>query len=186
MGIKMSLGKYNDSTIVYRNPVNNAKYYTTSPPTIQPTSGSQDFIFYGFAYRGYSEYNFRVFASGVYIKKGWNPLGQKFGDYASLALFAGKSISKKFSATLQLRGEWVLPMQSDKNIDMLALYNIDVNSTGGRKLFIAPQLSYANGNVICYVLYEAPVYQYLNGTQVGSQHLLSTGISYRIFVAHSE
>ena len=48
MGYKIPIGSYNDSTVVYTNPTTGQKYYTTSPPTIQPTTGSQDFIFYGF------------------------------------------------------------------------------------------------------------------------------------------
>lgn len=182
MGAKIPLGKYNDSTIVYRNPTTGAKFYTTSPPTIQPTNGSNDFVFYGFLYRGYTEKEFRVFANMIYIRKGWNPLGQKFGDYASLGLFMGKTLVDKLGFTLQVRGEWVSKMQYDKNVDMLALYNIDVHSTGSRKVFVAPQLNFTFKNFTIYVLSEFPVYQYLNGTQVASEYQLTTGIFYRFFI----
>jgi hypothetical protein len=181
MGFKIPLGKYNDSTVVYRNPISGVKYYTTSPPTIQPTNGSQDFIFYGFVFRGYTEKKFRIFANALYIKKGWNPLGQKFGDYASLGLFASKTVFKRIGLTLQVRGEYVAKMKYDENVDMLALYNIDVYSTGSRKIFITPQIGYSKGNLNIYALYETPLYQYVNGTQVGSQHQFTTGISYRFF-----
>ena len=182
MGFKIPVGKYNDSTVVYRNPANNAKFYTTSPPTIQPTNGSQDFIFYGFVFRGYTEKKFRMFANMIYIKKGWNPLGQKFGDYASLGLFASKTVFKGLGLTLQIRGEYVTKMKYDKNVDMLALYNIDVKSTGSRKIFITPQINYVFKNWIFYCLYETPLYQFVNGTQVGSQHQLTTGLAYRFFI----
>jgi len=182
MGFKIPIGKYNDSTVVYRNPNTGVRYYTTSPPTIQPTNGSQDFIFYGFLFRGYTEKKCRVFANVLYIKKGWNPLGQKFGDFSSVGLFASKTIFKKVGLTLQLRGEHVSKMQYDKNVDMLALYNIDVYSTGSRKIFIAPQVSFTHKNIVLFTLYEYPLYQYLNGTQVGSQHQITTGVSYRFFV----
>jgi hypothetical protein len=181
IGSKIPLGKYNDSTVVYRNPSTNQKYYTTAPPTIQPTNGSNDFIFYGFLFRGYNEAKFRVFANMIYIKKGWNALGQKFGDYSSLGLFASKTILKKVVLTLQVRGENVTMMKYDKNVDMLALYNIDFLSTGSRKVFIAPQISLSLGKWIIYVMYESPLYQYVNGTQVGSQHQVTTGLSYRFF-----
>ncbi len=182
MGLKMPLGKYNDSTVVYRNPSNNVRYYTTSPPTIQPTNGSQDFIFYGFFFKSYTEKKLLLFSNIFYIKKGWNPLGQKFGDYAALALFVGKTIYKKLNITLQVRGEYIAKMQHDKNIDMLAIYNIDVQSTGSRKVFVSPQLSYTHKNTTAFVLYEYPLYQYLNGTQVGSQMQITSGIAYRFFV----
>jgi hypothetical protein len=113
-------------------------------------------------------------------------LGQKFGDYSSLGLFASQTVLKKVVVTLQLRGEYVSKMKYDKNVDMLALYNIDVYSTGSRKVFLAPQVSYSAGNFIFYAMYEAPLYQYLNGTQVGSQHQLTSGISYRFFTAGSD
>lgn len=179
LGLKIPLGKYDDSTVVYTNPTTGKKYYTTSPPTVQPTNGSNDFIFYGFFYRGFPLKNFRLFSNVIYIRKGWNPLGQKFGDYASVGLFASKTFFKKLGVTLQVKGEWVDSMQYDKNVDMLAFYNIDVKSTGGRKIFFVPQLSFTQKNFTVYALSEIPLYQYLNGTQVGSQHQLTVGVSYR-------
>ncbi len=181
LGYKIPLGKYNDSTVIFRDQAGK-KYYTTSPPTIQPTNGAQDFIFYGFLFRGYPEKNFRVFANMLYLKKGWNGLGQRFGDYASIGLFAGKTFFKKIGVTLQVRGEWVNKMKYDKNIDMLATYNVDVKSTGGRKVFFVPQLSFTHKMITIYALSEIPLYQYVNGTQVVSQYQFTTGISYRFFI----
>lgn len=182
MGFKIPLGKYNDSDVVYRNPSTGAKYYTTSPPTVQPTNGSQDFIFYGFLFRSYTEKEINLFTNILYIKKGWNPLGQKFGDYASVGLFTSKTFLKKIGITLQVRGEFIAKMQYDKNVDMLALYNIDVYSTGSRKVFITPQLSYFRKNFTAYILSEFPIYQYVNGTQIASEHQFTFGLSYRFFV----
>lgn len=185
MGLKIPLGKYDDSTVVYISPTTGKKYYTTSPPIVQPTNGSNDFIFYGFLYKGYPEKKFRMFSNLIYIRKGWNPLGQKFGDYASIGLCAGQTFFKKLGVTLQVKGEWVGKMKYDKNVDMLALYNIDVTSTGGKKIFIVPQLSFTYKDFIIYALNEFPVYQYLNGTQVGSHFQGTVGISYRFFAYKS-
>ena len=182
LGYKIPLGKYNDSNMVYQNPYTLKKYYTTNPPTVQPTTGSQDFIFYGFLYRGWVEPKFRVFANLLYIKKGWNPLGQKFGDFASIGIFAGKTFFKRWGVTLQVRGEWIDKMKYDHNIDMLALYNIDVNSTGSRKVFFVPQLSYSHKNFTVYALSEIPLYQYVNRVQAVSYYNVIGGISYRFFV----
>lgn len=181
MGYKIPIGSYNDSTVVYTNPTTGQKYYTTSPPTVQPTSGSQDFIFYGFVFREYTLHKFRIFANALYIKKGWNPLGQKFGDYSSVGLFVSKTFFKKLGVTLQLKGEHINKMKYDKNVDMLALYNIDVKSTGSRKLFFVPQLSFTHKMLTIYALTEIPLYQFLYGTQVGSQNQLTAGISYRFY-----
>jgi hypothetical protein len=181
LGYKIPLGKYNDSTLVYTNPNTGQQIFTTSPPTIQPTNGSNDFIFYGFFYRGYPVKNFRLFANLLYMKKGWNPLGQKFGDYGSIGLFAGQTFFTNFGVTLQLKGEWIGKMKWDKNVDMLALYNIDTKATGSRKIFFAPQLSYTYRTFTVYALAEFPLYQYVNYTQVASQHQVTVGISYRFF-----
>ncbi len=182
LGLKIPLGKYNDSTKVFTDPSTGQNYYTTSPPTVQTTTGSQDFIFYGFLFRGFPEKKFRVFANLLYIKKGWNALGQKFGDYSSVGLFAGRTFFDKLGVTVQIRGEWIDSMKYDKNIDMLALYNIDVKSTGGRKIFFTPQLSFTNKNFTVYALTEIPLYQYVNGTQVASEYQFTAGMSYRFFI----
>lgn len=186
LGYKIPLGKCDDSTLVFTDPTSGAKYYTTSPPTVQPTSGAQDLIFYGFLYRGYPLKSFRVFSNLLYIKKGWNSLGQKFGDYASVGLFIGKTFYEKIGLTLQIRGEWINKMQYDKNIDMLALYNIDVISTGSRKIFFVPQLSFSHNSFTFFALVEQPLYQYLNGTQVGSHLQATAGVSYRFYAFKSK
>lgn len=178
LGFKIPVGKHNDSTIIYTDPMGK-NYYTTSPPTVQPTNGSHDLIFYGFFFKGFPRKNFRVFANGLYVKKGWNSLGQKFGDYASIGLFASMTFIKKIGITLQIKGEWMNKMQADKNIDMLAYYNIDLKSTGGKKVSFVPQISYTHKMLTVYFVSEYPLYQYWNGTQVGSQSLYTAGISYR-------
>lgn len=186
LGYKIPLGKHDDSTVVYSDPRTGKKYYTTSPPTVQPTNGSNDFIFYGFLYRGYPDKNFKIFSNMTYIRKGWNSLGQKFGDYASVGLFAGKTFFEKLGVVLQVKGEWIDKMQYDKNVDMLALYNVDVTSTGSRKIFVVPQLSFSHEGFTIYALSEFPLYQYLNGTQIGSGFQATAGISYRFYTVRSK
>jgi hypothetical protein len=70
MGWKIPLGAYNDSMVTFRDTINNMTYYTTSPPTVQPTNGSHDFIGYAFFFRGFPLSKFRLFANALYIKKG--------------------------------------------------------------------------------------------------------------------
>ena len=181
LGVKMPIGKYNDSTLIYTNPKNGRKYYTTSPPTVQPTSGSHDLIFYAFFSNEFRKQRLKTFANLLYMKKGWNALGQNFGDYASLGLFVNKSFYRRFNATLQIRGEMIGKMDYDNKIDMLAQYNIDVHSTGTKSIFIAPQLSYSVRNFTTFVMTEIPLYQYANGTQVVAQTNLTAGVNYRFF-----
>ena len=181
LGYKIPLGKHNDSTVTYTNSATGQKFYTTSPPTIQPTTGSQDLIFYAFFFRGYPLKNFRIFANTLYIKKGWNSLGEKFGDYASIGLFASKTFFEKLGVTLQLKGEVINKMQADKNVDLLAFYNVDITSTGSKKVFFVPQVSYSRNDFTIFALSEIPIYQYVNGTQVSSVHQFTMGLSYRFY-----
>ncbi len=67
-------------------------------------------------------------------------MGEKFGDYASVGLFAGKTFFKKLGVTIQVKGEWIGKMQAAKDVDLLAFYNIDITSTGGRKVLFVPQI----------------------------------------------
>lgn len=184
LGYKIPVGSYRDSTLVYTNPFTNQNYYTLSPPTVQPTNGSQDFIFYGFALQEYIQPQLKIFVNTLYIKKGWTPLGMKFGDYASVGLFINRMFYKKrIGLTLQVKGEYVGEMRHDQNLDILALYNIDAKSTGSKKVFFVPQFSYTHKKLTLYAYSEIPLYQYLSGMQIASQYQLTGGFSYRFMVS---
>jgi hypothetical protein len=181
LGLKIPVGKHLDSTVVYTDQ-SGKQYFTPMPPAVMPTTGSNDFVFYGFAFRGYPTKNFRVFTSALYVKKGWNSLGQRFGDYASIGLYAGKTFFHNYGVTMAVKGEWIDKMKYDPKIDMLALYNLDVNSTGGKRILFVPQISYGYKSFSLFLLSEIPVYQYVNGTAIASQYLFTAGFSYRFFV----
>lgn len=179
LGYKMPLGSHNDSTVFYTDPVSGKQFYQTAPPTVQLTNGSNDFIFYSFFFNSYLKKNFRVFANSIYVRKGWNSIGQKFGDYASVSVFFGKTLFKRLGATVQLKGEWVGKMKTDKLVDMIAFYNVYPESTGNRKFIIAPQLSYNYKAFTFFTLSEIPIYQYVNGSQVASKYQVTAGLSYK-------
>lgn len=178
LGYKLPLGSHDDSTVFYTDE-SGKNYYSYAPPTVQLTSGSNDFIFYSFLFNSYLKKNFRVFANAIYVHKSWNSLGQKFGDYSSVSVFFGKTFFNRLGVTVQLKGEHVGRMKSDKLVDMVAFYNIYPESTGSRKLFIAPQLSYSYKSLTLYALSEIPVYQFVNGSQIGSQFQFTAGLSYK-------
>lgn len=186
LGYKLPIGKYNDSTLIYTNPNTGKEFYNTSPPTVQPTTGAQDVIFYGFALREFTGSKIKIFTNLLYIKKGWNALGQKFGDYSSIGLNVSKTFNKKLGLNLQLRSEHIGKMKADKNIDMIALYNIYLESTGSKKLFFVPQLSYTQGNITLFLVAEIPLYQYANGSQLVSQHQATIGASFRFNTKKTE
>lgn len=178
LGFKIPLSSHFDSTLIYTDALGN-NYYTTSPPTIQVTNGSHDIIFNVFFLKSMNKANLRFFSNLLYIKKGWNSIGQKFGNYASIGLYGSKKIIKNLSLTVQFKGELIDKMSYDKNIDMLALYNIDVNSTGGNKISVIPQLTYSYRMFSFFALLDLPLYQYMNGVQIGAKNQFTAGISYR-------
>lgn len=181
IGYKLPIGSHTDSILVFTNPISGQQFFTTSPPLVQPTTGSHDFIFYSFFYRGFVKSNFRIFTNVIYIKKGWNSLGEKFGDYSSVALFFGKTFFNKFGATLQIRAEHINKMQAAQNIDLLAYYNVDIASTGSSKIALVPQLNFTHRSFTAFALYEIPLYEYVRGTQVASKHQITFGIAYRLY-----
>ena len=77
-------------------------------------------------------------------------------------------------------------MKAAENIDLLGNYNIDQASTGSTKLFFVPQISYIQKSLIFYLTTETPIYQYVKGTQVGSQLQFTVGANYRFFTKKSE
>ena len=182
LGIKIPLSSGEDSTLVGYSGEN--AIYAISPPTVQVSSGSQDLILYSFLYHGYPKRKLRMFANALYIKKGYNSMGQKFGDYVSMGLFVGKTVFKKIGVTVQLKGEWIDKMQVAKTVSEidLAVYGIDMVSTGSKKVFFIPQLSYTEKNLTLFVTTEVPLYQYLNGVQAGSLYQVTAGLTYRLFV----
>ena len=197
LGIKIPLGSYNDSVQVPQDPqFPGPVIYYPKPQAAQLSSGAHDIIFYTFIYRGYTEKEFRIFTNAMYIKKGWNPNGEKLGDFATIGLFAGKTFFKNLGVTLQARYEWIDRMIiNDNTQNSFSMFSMNKPSTynpeatGSKKVFIAPQLSYTKGKFTVYASTDFPVYQYLNTsefyTQVGSKHLTTVGLSYKFFVKNS-
>lgn len=182
LGYKIPVGKHEDSTLVYTNPTTGQQIFTTSPPLIQPTNGSHDFIFYAFFLRGFPAKSFRLFANALYIRKGWNSLGEKFGDFSSVGIFAGKTFFKKLGVTLQMKADHIGKMKAADNINLKALYNIDTKSTGSFKVCFVPQLSFSYKSFTFFALGEIPLYEYVNGTQIESRVQVTGGIAYRFFI----
>lgn len=180
-GLKLPLGSHNDSSVVFTNPFTGRQTFAIDPPITQLTTGGVDKIFYGFFLRGFPLKNFRLFANTIYIRKGWNSLNEKFGDYASVGLFASTTVRTRFGLMMQVRGEWVNHMHARNNVDLLATYNIDQSSTGMRRLIAAPQVSYTKKGITFYVMAELPIYEHVNGTQIGMAPQYTAGLSYRFF-----
>jgi len=180
LGFKIPLGSHNDSTLVYSNEWV-GDVYSLNPPMLQATNGSNDFMFTSFLFREYQKSKLRFFISSLYVKKGFNSLGIKYGDYTSVSFFASKTLFYRWGVTSQIKAENIGQIKVANNIEEWDLldYQIDPESTGSKKWFFIPQLSYSQNGFTVFVTSEIPLYQYLNGIQVGSQYQFTVGVNYR-------
>lgn len=180
LGFKIPLGSHNDSTLVYSNEWV-GDVYSLNPPMLQATNGSNDFMFTSFLFREYQKSKLRFFISSLYVKKGFNSLGIKYGDYTSMSFFASKTLFYRWGVTSQIKAENIGQIKVANNIEEWDLldYQIYPESTGSKKWFFIPQLSYSQNGFTVFVTSEIPLYQYLNGIQVGSQYQFTVGVNYR-------
>ncbi|CAN5493210.1 hypothetical protein BH11BAC1_BH11BAC1_14520 [soil metagenome] len=190
LGYKIPLGSYNDSTGNIE-PFSGKTYYVTTPQSVQLSSGAQDLIFYTFLYREYLKSKFKIFANAMYIRKGYNPNGEKLGDFLSVGLFTGRSFFKNFGITLQLRYEKVEQMKINENILLYGKPSTYFpEATGYKKVFFTPQVSFSKGKFTIYASTDLPLYQYINSsdyyTQVGSKYTTTVGVSFRFFTKRTE
>jgi hypothetical protein len=186
MGVKIPLGSYNDS-IGHLEPFSGEIIYTTKPPAVQATSGAQDILFNVLCSGRLPFGRLQLSANFMYILKGWNPLGERLGDYTSLGIFVGRNMSNDLNIALQIRGEWIDQMQLNKEIMLYSFTNYDPDATGSKKVFVAPQLSYVlRDNFTIFAQTEIPVYQYVNKTQIASQTQFTIGLSYRFLLNRNE
>jgi len=181
LGAKIPLGIHNDSSLTDLANAWAPGYppkdaLELNPPTVQTTSGSNDLMFYLFFFREYQKKKLRIFMTALHVNKGYNPSGIKFGNYTSVGLFVSKTFFYRWGVTGQIKAENIGQI---KTADNVGSYNIDPKSTGSKKWFFIPQLSYSQNGITVFATSEVPLYQYLNGTQVGSQHQFTVGVNYR-------
>ena len=119
---------------------------------------------------------------------GFNSLGVKYGDYTSVSFFASKPFFYRWGITTQIKAEKIGQIKAANNIEDWNLldYQIDPESTGSKKWFFIPQLSYSQKGLTVFATSEIPLYQYLNGTQVGSQFQFTVGVNYRFLTKECE
>lgn len=185
LGVKLPIGNYNDSKGILE-PFSGQTFYVTKPTAIQLSSGATDLILYTFFSKTFIKEELRVFTNAFFIQKGYNPNSEKMGNYASLSLFASKTLFKKLGVTLQARYEWTDQMEINEAIILYGKpSNYNPDATGYKKVFITPLISYTQGNFSFYATTDLPVYQFLNSsddyTQVGSQYQFTIGASFRFF-----
>lgn len=193
LGFKIPLGSHNDSALTAPKGSAGGGFpledkYQINPPMLQTTNGSQDLMFNSFFFREYQKSKLRLFISSLYVKKGYNSLGIKYGDYTSVGFFASKTFFYRWGVTAQLKAEKIDQLKVANIIEEWDLleYSITTESTGSKKWFFIPQLSYSKNGLTVYATSEIPLYQYLSGTQVGSQNQFTVGVNYRFLTKKCE
>jgi hypothetical protein len=189
IGLKIPLGSHTDTMEIRSK-------WDLIPPTIQLSTGGTDLMFYSFFLREYKKQKFRLFANSLYIRKGYNSLDEKFGDYRSISLFASKTFFRKWGLTTQLKGESIGQLQInqakkekfklDENYFEKITWEEKREATGSEKLIFIPQLSYSQNGITIFATSEIPLYQYLNGNQIGSKQQFTVGVNYRFLTKECE
>lgn len=186
LGQKFPLGTYNDSAGRVE-PFSGQTYYITKPTAVQLSSGAQDAVFHLFLHHGFVRSGVKLSASALHIRTGWNPNGEKLGNFTSAALFVSRSFHDVFGLTVQARYETVSRMQINGNILLFGKpTNYFPEATGYHKVFLTPQVSFTRGAFTIHATTDLPLYQRMNTsahyTQVGSQQATTVGIAYRFLV----
>ena len=189
LGYKIPLGSYNDSTGNVE-PFSGQTFYVTNPTSVQLSSGAQDIVFYSLLSRRLIRQQLSFFANAYYIRKGYNPNGEKLGDYASVGLFVSKTIFDKVGLGVQVRYEQVERMKINESVFLFGKpSNYYPEATGYKKVFMTPQISFTTGRFSAFASYDLPIYQYLNTspyyTQAASDFQATFGISYRFILLES-
>lgn len=186
LGYKIPLGSYNDST-KFVEPFSKEIYYVVNPQAVQMTTGAQDVIFSTYLNYGNNNKKFNISSNLVYIRKGWNPRGEKVGNFASIGLIGSKTITKFLDAMIQLRYENAKSTKVNKTVSDYSFLNYDPEFTGYEKIFISPQLNFKFDKFRFFTLWDIPIYQYMIKTQVGSTTQFTAGIAYTFaFPGHSK
>jgi len=183
IGLKIPIGSHTD-TMEIRPDI-----WDLIPPTIQLSTGGTDLMLYSFFFREYKKQKFRLFVNSLYIRKGYNSLDEKFGDYTSVSLFASKTLFRKWGLTTQLKGVSIGQLQInqakkdkfelDENYFEKITWEEKRDATGSEKLIFIPQISYSKNNFTFFATSEIPLYQNLKGVQFASENQFTVGINYR-------
>jgi len=191
LGLKIPIGSHTDTVDFSRS--NTIEYL---PSTLQLSTGGADIMLYAFFFREYKKQKFRLFANSLHIRKGYNSLDEKFGDYTSLSIFASKTFFRKWGLTTQLKGVSIGQLQInqakedkfelDENYFEKITWEEKRDATGSEKLIFIPQISYTQNSITFFATSEIPLYQNLKGVQFASQNQFTVGVNYRFLTKECE
>lgn len=138
------------------------EYGVPFPQEIQPSTGAFGFVGQLYMLKSFKENKWRLVFNGRYETNGYNRDDYRFGDVFISSLFIGRSLTKNWSATLQVRNEYRL---EDFQGEVRYLF------TGGDIMFLSPQISHTfKKRITLTVMGDLPVYRHYNGIQLGPKY----------------
>ena len=185
LGMKIPIGSHTDTIAATTAFDGTVLKWDVKPPISQLSSGANDLILYSFFLREYKLKKIRVFANILHISKGYNSFGSKIGNYTSLAVYLGKTFNNKITSTIQFKREFIKQMIVGETEVSYGRATLE-ESSGSKKTFVIPQISYSLKSLSIFATYELPIYQYLNGSQIGSKNQFTVGLNYRFLSKKNE
>jgi hypothetical protein len=138
---------------------------------VQPSNGGYGLSLQSFLFKEFDDAEINIFMINALIINTENTKKYKEGNSLITGLFFSKAF-KKVSAIAQVRNE--LRAYAYR-------YGLRVNSSGGYRLLIVPQISYTvKQKYNLAFLYELPIYQYYNGIQIRDRYAFSVNLNIRL------
>ncbi|MBN2213632.1 MAG: hypothetical protein JW723_05255 [Bacteroidales bacterium] len=144
------------------------------PEEVQSSIGSYGMVFQSFLVKEYSLRGLRLFLTNRFETNRMNHKDFKLGNSFYTSLFISKHLMFQW-----LKGDWTTILQIRNEIRAKnTRYNEAVEASGGIVFLLSPQINCTiketwNISVMC----DFPVYQYLNGIQLGTLFGLTFGVS---------
>jgi hypothetical protein len=185
VGMKIPLGSNNDSALVFHDENSGLKFYDLKSPAIQLSSGSNDLLLSGTVSMRMVPQKLTLSVNTFYILMGWNSLGEKAGNYGSLILRANKSIGQNWNVIGNIKGERIGSREQSYGMAYASAAD-DVANSGGTRLHFMPQVNWSvpsgflNSTITLFGFTELPLYQNMNGIQLGAQVNYSLGLVLRL------
>lgn len=140
------------------------------PQHIMPSTGDYSGILTLFFHKGFSESKSRFI---IINSTGYNSIinsnQYQYGMFNYTSFIFTKSIMEKWTGILELRNELRTHDQQ---------YKDQVVNSGGWSVNIAPQINFSYSYFNLSFLFDYPLYQYLNGSQLGMNYSASLNLNW--------
>lgn len=144
------------------------------PEEVQSSIGAFGMVFQSFLVKEYPLRGLRLFLTNRFETNRANYKDFKLGNSFYTSLYISKHLMFQW-----LKGDWTTILQVRNEVRALnTRYDEPVEASGGIVFFLSPQINYTiNETWNISFMGDLPVYQYLNGIQLGTQFGFTFGFS---------